>query len=55
MANIFTYEKKKKKKNFMAPFKGWVSTVSRLVSLQGGSLLFTTQLPDIPGTSTLEG
>ena len=47
--------KKKKKKNFMAPFKGWISTASSLVSLQGGSLLFTTQLPDIPGTSTSEG
>ena len=43
------------KKNFMAPFKGWVSTASRLVSLQGGSLLFTTPLPDISGTSTAEG
>ena len=39
----------------MALFKGWVSTASRLESLQGGSLLFTTQLPDIPGTSTSEG
>ena len=47
--------KKKKKKKFIAPFKGWISTASRLVSLQGGSLLFTTQLPDIPGISTSEG
>ena len=26
------------------------STVSRLEPLQGGSLLFTTKLPEIPGT-----
>ena len=29
---------KKKKKNFMAPFYGWGSTVSRLEPLRGGSL-----------------
>ena len=34
----------------MAPFYGWGSTASRLVPLQGGSLLFTTKFPDIPGT-----
>ena len=33
---------KGKKNNFMAPFYGWGSTASRLVPLQGGSLLFTT-------------
>ena len=38
------------KKNFMAPFYGWGSTASRLEPLQGGSLLFTTKFPDIPGT-----
>ena len=42
--------KKKLKKNFMAPFYGWGSTASRLVPLRGGSLLFTTKFPDIPGT-----
>ena len=26
----------------MAPFYGWISTASRLESLRGGSLLFTT-------------
>ena len=32
----------------MAPFCGWGSTASRLVEpLQGGSLLFTTKLPEI--------
>ena len=41
---------KKKKKNFMASFYGWGSTVSRLEPLPGGSLLFTTQFPEIPGT-----
>ena len=29
----------KRKKNFGAPFYGWVSTSSRLVPLRGGSLL----------------
>ena len=38
-------------KNFMAPFYGWGSTASRLEPLQGGSLLFTTQFPEIPGIS----
>ena len=36
--------------NFMAPFYGWGSTVSRLEPLWGGSLLFTTKFPEIPGT-----
>ena len=34
----------KKNFNFMAPFYGWGSTASRLQPLQGGSLLFTTQV-----------
>ena len=38
------------KKNFMAPFYGWGSTASRLKPLRGGSLLFTTKFPEIPGT-----
>ena len=43
--------KLKKKKNFMAPFYyGWGSTASRLEPLRGGSLLFTIQFPEIPGT-----
>ena len=33
----------------MAPFYGWGSTTSRLQPLRGGSLLFTTQFPEIPG------
>ena len=41
---------KKKRKNFMAPFYGWGSTASKLELLQGGSLLFTTKFPEIPGT-----
>ena len=41
---------KKKKKNFMALFYGWGSTASRLQPLRGGSLLFTIQFPEIPGT-----
>ena len=45
------------KKNFMAPFYVWGSTASRLEPLPGGSLLFTTKFPDIPGThfTDLEG
>ena len=33
----------------MAPFHGWGSHASRLHPLRGGSLLFTTKVPDIPG------
>ena len=36
--------------NFMAPFYGWGSIASRLEPLWGGSLLFTTKFPNIPGT-----
>ena len=39
-------------KNFMAPFYEWGSTASRLEPLRGGSLLFTTKFPEIPGTSS---
>ena len=38
----------------MAPFYGRGSTVSRLVSLRGGSLLFTTNFPDIAGTHFID-
>ena len=38
----------------MAPFYGWGSTASRLEPLRGGSLLFTTKFPEIPGTPTLK-
>ena len=33
----------------MASFYGWGSTTSRLEPLQGGSLLFNTKFPEIPG------
>ena len=42
------------KKNFMAPFYRWGSTASRLQTLQGGSLLFTIQFPEIPGTHFID-
>ena len=42
------------KKNFMAPFYRWSSTASRLEPLRGGSLLFTTKFPDIPGTYSID-
>ena len=38
----------------MAPFYGWGSTASRLQPLQGGSLLFTVQFPEIPGTHFID-
>ena len=34
----------------MDPFYGWGSTVSRLEQLWGGSLLYNTKFPEIPGT-----
>ena len=43
-----------KKKNFMAPFYAWGSTASRLQPLRGGSLLFTTRFPEIPGTHFID-
>ena len=40
----------------MAPFYGWgsTSTASRLQPLRGGSLLFTIQFPEIPGTHLID-
>ena len=38
----------------MAPFCGWGSTASRLEPLRGGSLLFTTKSPEIPGTHFID-
>ena len=43
-----------KKLNFMAPFYGWGLTASRIESLRGGSLLFTTNFPEIPGTHFID-
>ena len=43
-----------KKNNFMAPFYGWGSTASRLEPLRGGSLLFTTKFPEVPGTHSID-
>ena len=37
-------------KKIMAPFYGWGSIASRLEPIRGGSLLFTTKFPEIPGT-----
>ena len=33
----------------MVPFYGWGLAASRLEPLRGGSLLFTTKFPEIPG------
>ena len=38
----------------MAPFYGWGPTASRLEPLQGGSLLFTTKFPEIPGNHFID-
>ena len=38
----------------MAPFYGWGSTVSKLVTFRGSSLLFTTNFPDIPCTHFID-
>ena len=38
----------------MALFYGWGSTASMLQPLQGGSLLFTIQLPETPGTHFID-
>ena len=46
----FAHISYKLQKNFMATFYGWVSTASRLEPLRGGSLLFTTNFPEISGT-----
>ena len=53
LANRFSHHLKKKK-NFMAPFYGWGSTASRLEPLRGGSLLFNTKFPEIPGTHFID-
>ena len=45
---------KKKKKTFMAPFYGWGITASSLETLRGGSLLFSTKSPEIPGTHFID-
>ena len=42
------------KKNFMVPFYGWGSTASGFEPLRGGSLLFTTNFPEIPGTHFID-
>ena len=39
----------------MAPIYGWSLIASRLKPLQGGSLLFTTKFPEIPGTHFIPG
>ena len=38
----------------MATFYGWGSNASRLEPLRGGSLLFTTKVPEIPGTHFID-
>ena len=50
VCHVVNFVIKKNFKNFMVPFYGWNSTALRLEPLQGGSLLFTTKFPEIPGT-----
>ena len=55
MLNNQGYIKKTlKKTNFMTRFYRWGSTTSRLEPLRGGSLLFTTKFPEIPGTHFID-
>ena len=42
------------KKNFMAPFFGRGSTALRVQPLREGTLLFTIQFPEIPGTHFID-
>ena len=49
-----SYKVRSKNFNFMAPFYGWGSTASRLEPLRGGSLLFTTKFPEVPGTHFID-
>ena len=46
--------RKSLKENFMPPFYGWGSTVSKLEPLRQDSLLFTTKFPEIPGTHFID-
>ena len=41
-------------KKFYGPFLWMGSTASRLEPLRGGSLLFTTKFPEIPGTHFID-
>ena len=43
-----------KKKLYGALFYGWGSTASRPAPLRGGSLLFSTKSPEIPGTRFID-
>ena len=50
----FCFKKKNLKKKKWPLFYGRGSTASRLEPLQGGSLLFTTKSPEIPGTHFID-
>ena len=54
LSPLFSKKFRTPSKNFMAPFYGWGSTVSKLESLRGSSLLFTTKFPEIPGTHFID-
>ena len=45
---------KKEKKNFYGPFLWMGITASSLEPLRGGSLLFSTKSPEIPGTHFID-
>ena len=44
----------KKTKKLYGPFYGWGSTASRVKPPWGGSLIFTTKFPEIPGTHFID-
>ena len=54
LSSMRLFRNKLKKTNFMALCYGWGSTTSRLEPLQGGSLLFITKSPEIPGTHFID-
>ena len=52
--DVIPISNKLKQRNFMAYFYRWGSTASRLEPPRGGSLLFTTKFPEIPGTHFID-
>ena len=54
IAKVVKNSKKKKTKLYGPLFMDGGSTASRLEPLRGGSLIFTTKFPEIPGTHFID-
>ena len=54
IAKVVKNSKKRKKKLYGPLFMDGGSTASRLEPLRGGSLIFTTKFPEIPGTHFID-